>query len=170
MDTPYRFLIVAISGALTFFGLVIMVYGIAMGVDAGFKIASGSGKLKWWLEFVPCMEGVLYGSICSCAGLCGYILQEIFEQLCHIRRLCCKLTPDECPNCGADVWPRGKACPECGACEDTNWEADAGYESTPQTPSSTVEQEQDLAKEANEYIKKMNKRRLAEGNWEQKNY
>lgn len=31
------------------------------------------------------------------------------------------MTPETCPNCGADVPPRAKACPECGACEETGW-------------------------------------------------
>lgn len=26
-----------------------------------------------------------------------------------------------CPNCGADVPPKAKACPECGSCEETGW-------------------------------------------------
>ena len=31
------------------------------------------------------------------------------------------MTPETCPNCGADV-PRGaKACPECGSDEETGW-------------------------------------------------
>jgi hypothetical protein len=31
------------------------------------------------------------------------------------------MTPENCPNCGADV-PRGaKACPECGSDEQTGW-------------------------------------------------
>jgi len=29
--------------------------------------------------------------------------------------------PDICPNCGAEVPPKAKACPECGADEDTGW-------------------------------------------------
>lgn len=40
------------------------------------------------------------------------------------------MPPDECPNCGVDVPPRAKVCPECGACEDTGWAEEAGYEST----------------------------------------
>ena len=40
------------------------------------------------------------------------------------------MPPDECPNCGADVPPKAKVCPECGACEDTGWAEEAGYEST----------------------------------------
>lgn len=29
--------------------------------------------------------------------------------------------PDECANCGADIPPRAKSCPECGADEQTGW-------------------------------------------------
>lgn len=36
------------------------------------------------------------------------------------------MTPETCPNCGADV-PRGaKSCPECGADEKTGW-SDSAY-------------------------------------------
>ncbi len=31
------------------------------------------------------------------------------------------MTPEICPNCGADVPPRAKACPECGSDEQTGW-------------------------------------------------
>jgi hypothetical protein len=31
------------------------------------------------------------------------------------------MAPENCPNCGADVPARAKACPECGACEATGW-------------------------------------------------
>jgi hypothetical protein len=31
------------------------------------------------------------------------------------------MTPEICPNCGADVPPNAKACPECGSCEETGW-------------------------------------------------
>ena len=27
----------------------------------------------------------------------------------------------ECPNCGAEVPARAKACPDCGSCEQTGW-------------------------------------------------
>ena len=30
-------------------------------------------------------------------------------------------TPDICPNCGAEVPPNAKACPECGSDEQTGW-------------------------------------------------
>ena len=29
--------------------------------------------------------------------------------------------PDTCPNCGAEVPPKARACPECGADEHTGW-------------------------------------------------
>jgi len=36
--------------------------------------------------------------------------------------------PEVCPNCGANVPPRARACPECGADEETGWSeaADTG--------------------------------------------
>ncbi len=35
------------------------------------------------------------------------------------------MTPEVCPNCGADVPPRARACPECGADETTGWSEEA---------------------------------------------
>jgi zinc-ribbon domain len=35
------------------------------------------------------------------------------------------MAPDTCPNCGADVPRNARACPECGACEETGWSDDA---------------------------------------------
>ena len=35
------------------------------------------------------------------------------------------MTPDVCPNCGADVPHNAKACPECGSDENTGWAEDA---------------------------------------------
>ena len=35
------------------------------------------------------------------------------------------MPPDTCPNCGAEVPPKAKACPECGACEQTGWSENA---------------------------------------------
>ena len=35
------------------------------------------------------------------------------------------MTPEVCPNCGADVPRRAKACPECGSSEETGWSEDA---------------------------------------------
>lgn len=31
------------------------------------------------------------------------------------------MTPEVCPNCGADVPPRAKACPGCGSDGSTGW-------------------------------------------------
>jgi uncharacterized membrane protein YvbJ len=35
------------------------------------------------------------------------------------------MTPDNCPNCGADVPRNAKACPECGSDETTGWSEEA---------------------------------------------
>ncbi len=31
------------------------------------------------------------------------------------------MAPEVCPNCGAEVPPDAKACPECGSDEETGW-------------------------------------------------
>jgi hypothetical protein len=36
------------------------------------------------------------------------------------------MTPEECPNCGADVPPNATSCPECGSDESTGW-SDSAY-------------------------------------------
>ena len=35
---------------------------------------------------------------------------------------------EACPNCGADVPPKAKACPACGSCERTGWSEKARYD------------------------------------------
>jgi hypothetical protein len=35
------------------------------------------------------------------------------------------MRPDYCPVCGEEVPAKAKACPECGACEETGWSDDA---------------------------------------------
>ena len=35
------------------------------------------------------------------------------------------MTPETCPNCGEQVPAKAKACPACGACEETGWSDDA---------------------------------------------
>ncbi len=40
------------------------------------------------------------------------------------------MAPTECLNCGAEVPLKARACPECGACENTGWSEDSEYEST----------------------------------------
>ena len=39
------------------------------------------------------------------------------------------MTPDFCPNCGAELSPNSKACPECGSDESTGWSEGARYDS-----------------------------------------
>lgn len=39
------------------------------------------------------------------------------------------MTPETCPNCGAEVPPGAKACPECGSDEQTGWSDEARYNS-----------------------------------------
>ena len=36
--------------------------------------------------------------------------------------------PEVCPNCGAEVPPKAKACPECGSDEQTGWAEQASYD------------------------------------------
>ena len=36
--------------------------------------------------------------------------------------------PEICPQCGAEVPPKAKACPECGSDETTGWSEDAQHE------------------------------------------
>ena len=38
------------------------------------------------------------------------------------------MTPEICPNCGEEVPPKAKACPGCGACEETGWSDEARAE------------------------------------------
>jgi len=38
------------------------------------------------------------------------------------------MTPESCPNCGADVPHGAKACPECGSDESTGWSDEARYD------------------------------------------
>ena len=38
------------------------------------------------------------------------------------------MTPEICPNCGAEVPRKAKACPACGADETTGWSEEAGTE------------------------------------------
>ena len=35
------------------------------------------------------------------------------------------MAPEFCPNCGAEVPPKAKACPECGSDEQTGWSEEA---------------------------------------------
>ena len=35
------------------------------------------------------------------------------------------MPPEICPNCGAEISPKAKACSQCGADEQTGWSEDA---------------------------------------------
>ena len=35
------------------------------------------------------------------------------------------MPPETCPNCGAEIPPSAKACPECGSDEQTGWSQEA---------------------------------------------
>ena len=39
------------------------------------------------------------------------------------------MAPDLCPNCGAELPSKAKACPECGSYEQTGWSEKARYDS-----------------------------------------
>lgn len=39
------------------------------------------------------------------------------------------MPPDICPNCGTEVPANARACPECGADEETGWSEKAKYDS-----------------------------------------
>ena len=38
------------------------------------------------------------------------------------------MTPETCPNCGTELAPRARACPECGSCEQTGWSERAAHD------------------------------------------
>ncbi|MGH7952742.1 MAG: zinc-ribbon domain-containing protein [Limisphaerales bacterium] len=38
------------------------------------------------------------------------------------------MPPEICPNCGAEISPNAKACPECGSDENTGWSETARYD------------------------------------------
>ena len=56
------------------------------------------------------------------------------------------MTPETCPNCGADV-PRGaKACPECGSDEETGW-SESANEGNLDLPSEEFDYDRFVKKE-----------------------
>ena len=38
------------------------------------------------------------------------------------------MAPEICPNCGTDLPPNARACPECGSDEKTGWSEQARYD------------------------------------------
>jgi len=56
------------------------------------------------------------------------------------------MSPDSCPNCGAAVPPRARACPACGADETTGWSEAARYSGL-DLPEETFDYEDFLRRE-----------------------
>ena len=56
------------------------------------------------------------------------------------------MTPEICPNCGAEVPPRAKACPGCGADESTGW-SDEAYASSLGLPEESFDYDEFVDRE-----------------------
>ncbi|RME95649.1 MAG: zinc ribbon domain-containing protein [Verrucomicrobia bacterium] len=56
------------------------------------------------------------------------------------------VTPDICPNCGADIPPGARVCPECGSDEQTGWSEEA-YASGLDLPDEEFDYDEFLARE-----------------------
>ena len=56
------------------------------------------------------------------------------------------MTPEICPNCGEMVPEKARACPECGACEQTGW-SDAGKADALGIPDGSFNYEDYLKRE-----------------------
>jgi hypothetical protein len=56
------------------------------------------------------------------------------------------MPPENCPNCGMDVPPKSKACPECGADENTGW-SEAAYASSLNLPGGEFDHEEFVKEE-----------------------
>ena len=68
-------------------------------------------------------------------------------------------TPDYCDNCGEEVPPRAKACPACGACEETGWSERARTQSM-DIPDDEFDYEEFAAREFGEGKRPARSRRL----------
>jgi len=53
------------------------------------------------------------------------------------------MTPDACPNCGADVPHGAQACPGCGADEATGWSEEA-HAGSPGLPHNSFEYDESV--------------------------
>jgi hypothetical protein len=53
-----------------------------------------------------------------------------------------RTAPEICPACGAEVPPRARACPECGADEKTGWNEEATEYDGLDLPGEFAEREQ----------------------------
>lgn len=56
-------------------------------------------------------------------------------------------TPEICPSCGAEVPPRARACPECGADEKTGWNEETTQFDGLDLPEESVDYEKTLEDE-----------------------
>ncbi len=68
-------------------------------------------------------------------------------------------TPDYCANCGEAVPPRAKACPGCGACEETGW-SDCASEQSLGLPDDEFDYNEFAAREFGEGKPARSNRRL----------
>jgi hypothetical protein len=59
------------------------------------------------------------------------------------------MAPEICPNCGAEVPRKAKACPECGSSEETGWSEDA-YATGLELPDDTFDYNEYLKREFNQ--------------------
>ncbi|MGA2750992.1 MAG: hypothetical protein ABSG59_19665 [Verrucomicrobiota bacterium] len=59
------------------------------------------------------------------------------------------MTPETCPNCGADVPSGAKCCPHCGADEHTGWSEEA-YASSLNLPDESFDYDDFVQREFNE--------------------
>lgn len=57
-----------------------------------------------------------------------------------------KMTPDVCPNCGAEVKRNAKVCPDCGADEKTGW-SETAYASSLGLPDESFDYDEFLKEE-----------------------
>jgi hypothetical protein len=57
--------------------------------------------------------------------------------------------PEICPNCGAEVPPNAKACPECGSDETTGW-SETAYEGGLGLPDEEFDHDKFIEKEFGE--------------------
>jgi zinc ribbon protein len=56
------------------------------------------------------------------------------------------MSPETCPNCGAEVPPNARACPECGSDEQTGW-SDAAHTSGLDLPDEEFDYDEFVGRE-----------------------
>ena len=72
------------------------------------------------------------------------------------------MSPDICPNCGADVPAGAAACPECGADERTGWSEKARYDNLgiPDDPEDSFNYDEYVRREFEGYTPADQRRRF----------